>query len=1367
MIEKVLSLTLVLSMLMSMMSITAFADNTGSGAIIGADGGYFAEIDFRLFDYSGDSNTNDQIDEGVNSNGVADFFKFRGSHKENSAESSALLPQNPIWDDDGYTADRVQLLPYLDEDGYPLVDLSRAEELAEAFALIATPEEEIAAAQAVLNHSDADVAEKAAAQAKLDEITAAENLIRKYETDSRYSAYFSRDTYSKITVPDEVSLAFLFDPDSTARGVTAYDPQNTILRYDPTTKTYSYDSAQNAVDYIEGENRFYVRDYTERTSTSNTSYEHDGNDFLPFNYTANGVRGGGTGKNGAYVYLSADDAASGAAAEVNYWFGMTMEFDFWMPEDGKIDGQDMKFEFSGDDDVWVFIDDQLVMDLGGTHGTVTGSINFATGEVKQYLDWIGSTESDDQDEYDEDGKLTKEQTSFATSFSELGVSVAEKEKHTLKFFYLERAVAVANCSMKFNMPVIPAGLVSVTKEVTGDVNGVYADQEYVFALYDKDGNVQKKVPYTIGDPTNTEVKYTDEETGYFTLKAGETAYFASFSSDHVGDYYFEEIDVPGFTVVSSQVNGGRSMAGEVTGLFHISPAGANSIVFTNAMKTGSFRFTKVNTANEPLAGAEFTLTSDNFTATEESDAQGVVAFTNIPYGTYTLRETNAPEGYEINDALWTVTVAYNGGVKVALNEYEADADGYLATVPQLPVSGESGVEEPVYFTVTNARLNSLTITKDVAVTGIDEAGSNVHADILEEKELAGTAYSFTVVGWKNDSEVYRNENVIVPVAADNDGVVVSGSVTLSGLPSGTYTISENMADEQYVYEHGGAVYEIDVDYDKNAVTLNDGGSDTVAVTNTYIYIPETVELKVVKDWQDGNDQDGIRPESIRVQLYADDQPSGESVLLDAVNSWEHTFRNLDKFRNGSEIVYTVVEVEIPDGYTADAPVKNGTTYIITNRHTPAQTSVSGVKNWDDENDADGKRPDSITVTLLANGTKVDEQTVTADNGWAYRFAGLDKYSAGTLINYSVKEVLPVGSEYSASYSGYNITNTYTPGKTTYSVIKAWDDANDQDGIRPESINVQLYADGVAYGEAVTLGEGNHWSYTWEGLNINQSGEPIVYSVQEVNVPEGYTVAEAVLEGNVFTLTNSHTPDMTSVTVNKVWDGGSAQSRKQDVTMYLFADGEKIETVVLNEDNGWTHTWDGLPKNKAGNLIAYTVDEEALGGYWSKNISHDGNIWTVSNRYYQPSYDSVRVVKVWDDDGNEAGLRPESIRVQLLDDGAPYGVPVVLKASTGWDHTWNRLPEGGTWSVAELDVPDGYTCSVSGNGSVFTITNSVSTEPIPHTPDPLSDMGEDEPPLANVPATGDFSALWAAMSVLSGSGLAVMRLCGRKKREDEE
>ena len=93
MIEKVLSLTLVLSMLMSMMSITAFADNTGSGAIIGADGGYFAEIDFRLFDYSGDSNTNDQVDAGVNSNGVADFFKFRGSHKENSAESSALLPQ--------------------------------------------------------------------------------------------------------------------------------------------------------------------------------------------------------------------------------------------------------------------------------------------------------------------------------------------------------------------------------------------------------------------------------------------------------------------------------------------------------------------------------------------------------------------------------------------------------------------------------------------------------------------------------------------------------------------------------------------------------------------------------------------------------------------------------------------------------------------------------------------------------------------------------------------------------------------------------------------------------------------------------------------------------------------------------------------------------------------------------------------------------------------------------------------------------------------------------------------------------------------------------------------------------------------------
>lgn len=123
---------------------------------------------------------------------------------------------------------------------------------------------------------------------------------------------------------------------------------------------------------------------------------------------------------------------------------------------------------------------------------------------------------------------------------------------------------------------------------------------------------------------------------------------------------------------------------------------------------------------------------------------------------------------------------------------------------------------------------------------------------------------------------------------------------------------------------------------------------------------------------------------------------------------------------------------------------------------------------------------------MANGVKVDSKTVTEKDNWAYTFSHLDKYENGEPIVYTVNEDrVP---DYTVSIKDNDITNSYTPGKTSVTVSKHWSDSNNQDGIRPQDISVQLYADGKESGKPVTLNEGNKWQYIWKELDEKKNGK---------------------------------------------------------------------------------------------------------------------------------------------------------------------------------------------------------------------------------------------------------------------------------------
>ncbi|OAV83740.1 hypothetical protein BA718_02755 [Streptococcus gallolyticus subsp. gallolyticus] len=221
--------------------------------------------------------------------------------------------------------------------------------------------------------------------------------------------------------------------------------------------------------------------------------------------------------------------------------------------------------------------------------------------------------------------------------------------------------------------------------------------------------------------------------------------------------------------------------------------------------------------------------------------------------------------------------------------------------------------------------------------------------------------------------------------------------------------------------------------------------------------------------------------------------------------------------------YIITETKAPTGYAIADPVTaeaDNSTVTVTDKK--ATVEVTGTKTWDDNNDQDGKRPDSITVNLLANGTVVDTKTVTADDNWTYAFSDLDQYDAdGNEIAYTVSEEMVDG--YTTVVDGYNITNTHASETTEVSGTKTWDDNDDQDGIRPDAIQVQLYANGEKSGDVITLTVADNWTYTWTGLAEKANKKTITYTVEEVSAVDGYTATVGEVENGNVTITNTHTP----------------------------------------------------------------------------------------------------------------------------------------------------------------------------------------------------------------------------------------------------
>ena len=447
-----------------------------------------------------------------------------------------------------------------------------------------------------------------------------------------------------------------------------------------------------------------------------------------------------------------------------------------------------------------------------------------------------------------------------------------------------------------------------------------------------------------------------------------------------------------------------------------------------------------------------------------------------------------------------------------------------------------------------------------------------------------------------------------------------------------------------------------------------------------------------KVWQDSDDKDEERPDSITVSLMNGNVEVDTQELSDS-NEWSFIFTDLPKYDdNNRAITYTVAEISEIDGYNTEI---NGNT--ITNIRT---TSISVQKEWKDGNNADNSRPRTIDVKLMNGETQIQTQTLSETNNWSYTFADLPKYDAnGAQIDYSVLEANTVRGYVpevtGTADDGFVLTNTRVIDIT---VNKTWVDANNKDGKRPESITAKLM-NGSTEVATATISATNNWSYTFTNLPKYDlvSEEEIAYTVQEINAPAGYSS-----EVNGYTITNT---ELTEITVNKVWvDGNNADNlRPESINAKLMNGSTEVATATIKATDNWTYTFTNLPKyNTNGSEIRYTVIEASTIEGYKGNV--EGN--TITNTRVI----DIPVTKHWNDFDNKFNTRT-SIQVNLLD-GTEIKDTATIQESNNWTHTFTNKPkynENGqliNYTINEINVEEYTTQEIAGNSTTgFEITNN--------------------------------------------------------------
>ena len=644
-------------------------------------------------------------------------------------------------------------------------------------------------------------------------------------------------------------------------------------------------------------------------------------------------------------------------------------------------------------------------------------------------------------------------------------------------------------------------------------------------------------------------------------------------------------------------------------------------------------------------------------------------------------------------------------------------------------------------TITNEYDDDKLYDIDVVVNWDD----NEDQDGKRPTNLATTVYAY-------DGDKYLYGKTPVGLTAKNDWTYSFEDMpryTIEGHEI-TYKVAVLKTVEGYTLSVDDSDGEINVVNQTKVITYdvepNEDGLMTLAFTETHT--PETGKVKVTKSWSGGENENA----EIAFSLLANNVEVKTGMLSKDGNNWTQTFENLPVYANGEKITYTVTETNTPNGYTpsysdgvnASDNVDNST-LTITNTWTPGETGLNVTVVWDDNEDSEGFRPDEVSLTLSADGTKTDDLAITKDDSWNENLTGLKKYNTQSKeIAYTLTANAVDGYETPVvgEIKDGNVTVTYkrTPTYISYTVNPTWDDGNNQDGKRATTT---LYLKGTATGYSEDCGSEvltDNTAKTFSNLPKYANGEEITYtpSVEFTGDAKDIyteTFGEPAVDsktGNYTTaVTLKHTPETVTFEGVKVWkdENDVAKKRPESVTLKLYAgevteESQPVKTVTVTAANNWEFEFEAVPVYAAGVKIDYTVAEAEVDGYESEvSVSSDWYVEVTNTATFDLDTSVTAIVK-WSDNDDNYEYRPDEVGLTLQwyknEEWVNFTTnsKVTTDETDEWSVTWSSLPKYDSDNPGSLNqyrvVEDAVDCyKSSGYGTStnsYTITNTlIATE----------------------------------------------------------
>ena len=936
------------------------------------------------------------------------------------------------------------------------------------------------------------------------------------------------------------SLDYLFGGKPDDKAVTNYKPTGGLLTLDK-DGYYGFDADSQNATYDKALSKFTLSD-RQCTSHSDTPC------FAPF--------GGDTEHN-------------------KYSFGMNLGAEFYMPEGGKVNNQDMVFDFTGDDDVWVFIDGVLVLDLGGIHQALDGSINFATGEIKY------------------DKKQSHGDTPAGTitqAFKNAGKTwdpVAYKTHH-LSFFYLERGDGGSNCKIKFNLPVKPSKAIDIEKETLGTID---ANEKFQFQLFVDGSSTPYQGKYSVYDVYTNQVVQSDAQTGNNGVIMLAKGQFARVQSDNFTDgtmYKVRELNSSDYTVSANgspmtQQGSGDSAYAE-TGLFTVGETSHVTIVNSNVKPSNNKSIVKTDGGK----GDEYTLyltasgDSTSSTVTTATPADIVLVMDKSGSMKEDNRDTNA-----------------RNAVETLANKLLTDKNSKLPTDQQVQmavVTFSTNAAIKQNFTTDVSRINS-------AVEGNPEGGTNWEAALKQANDLQGRPGVKKHIIFLSDGDpTYRISDY--PIGCGGWGNRCNPDDSWQTTPKGVHGAGSS---DRKGYNYAAALAE-----------ANRRGDAALYVVKTSTDAKKMDDFAAQADAVDGKEFDGTNPENLTKafdQIYSTITSSAKIKVFsitDTLSQWVDPVDFSDA-ANGTDITQHVTvkngSTKLTSGYTATYSVDSSghRTVTVTFNGTDGTDGIVAEKT--DVIDVSFKvKPSDAAYADYAENKRYPD-TGDVDTGDAS--AGQNGYhsNADAKLNYCVLTEVNGATSCEGTEAEYPHPVVQVKlGKIN--ITKQWSDGADKHA--NDSVTVQLQrkaigatTDAENVGNPITLNATNNWTATVDKLVPGYT-----YSVVETTGDDRYNVTYT---GNNVDLTkqkvwSSNAGTLTAIITNtlKPVSLSNSISVKKNLTGREWKDSDQFSFTLKAENNA------PLPAScKDQQSCTVTVKHDSTG----HTVSFGGITYNAGNAEY--------------------------------------------------------------------------------------------------------------------------------------------------------